>query len=419
MNRIIADLHIHSKYARACSKELTLPDIGKWCEIKGIDVVGTGDFTHPAWFASIKEELEEVDGGLFALRGQRSKTRFMLTTELSLIYKQGEKVRRLHICIFLSSIAALEKFISLLDARGVNLKSDGRPILGITAPEIVKMVLEADPRGLVVPAHAWTPWFAVFGSKSGFDSLEECFGKMTSQIDAIETGLSSDPAMNWRLSQLDNIFLLSNSDAHSLRNLGREANVFAVDNFDYQTLYNILKTRDTKSFSYTIEFFPEEGMYHFDGHRACNFRCAPSETKRREGVCPVCKKMMTIGVVNRVDSLADRAEGVRPPGRVPFKNIVPLEIIIGEAVGRQPGTKTVTAVYQKMISELDNEFSILLDRSYEEIGRVATKEVVEAIRRVREGRLIIEPGYDGVYGTVKIFSATEPIRPKQVSLNLE
>ncbi|MBI4281146.1 DNA helicase UvrD [Candidatus Uhrbacteria bacterium] len=414
--RVITDFHIHSKYARACSKDLTLSNIVKWCEIKGLDVVGTGDFTHPAWFASIKEELEEAGDGLFALAGNRSKTRLMLTTELSSIYKQGDKVRRIHLCVLLSSIPALEKFIAALEARGVNLKSDGRPILGLSAPEIVKMVLEADPRGLVVPAHAWTPWFAVFGSKSGFDSLEECFGEMTPHIYAIETGLSSDPAMNWRLSKLDDILLLSNSDAHSLRNLGREANVFAVDNFDYQTLYDILKHRDRGRFVSTIEFFPEEGMYHFDGHRVCKFCCQPAETKRLDGICPVCKKTLTVGVLNRVEALADRPAGSAPAERVPYQNIVPLEIIIGEAMSRQPGTKTVLGWYQKMTSVLGSEFAILLDRTYEEISSVAPKEIVEGIRRVRDGKLHISPGYDGVYGTVTLFEAHERIKAAQASL---
>lgn len=414
--KIIADFHIHSRYSRACSKELLLPNIAKWCEIKGIDVVGTGDFTHPAWFGHIKEELTEVHDGVFALKNGKSKTRFVLSTELSSIYTQGDKVRRIHLCVLLSSVAAAAKFIKLLDDRGVNLKSDGRPILGIPAKELVKLALEADDRALVIPAHAWTPWFSVFGSKSGFDSLAECFGEMTKYIYAIETGLSSDPAMNWRVSALNNILLVSNSDAHSLRKLGREANVFEVEKFDYPTLYAILKTHDTKRFLQTIEFFPEEGKYHLDGHRECRVCLTPAESKRAGGICPKCKKMLTLGVVHRVEALADRAEGFRPAHAVPFRRIVPLEIVIGEAVGKNPGTKTVNAVYQKLVDEVGTEFDILLETTYEKIGSVASKEVVEAVRRVREGNLSIAPGYDGVYGTVRIFKPDENQRVKQTAL---
>lgn len=256
----------------------------------------------------------------------------------------------------------------------------------------------------------------MFGSKSGFDSLAECFGEMTKHIYAIETGLSSDPAMNWRLSQLDRVLLVSNSDAHSLRNLGREANVFEVNKFDYPTLHEILKTHDTKRFLQTIEFFPEEGKYHFDGHRDCGISFPPHESKRNGGVCPKCKKLLTLGVMHRVEALADRPHGFVPAGAVPFKRIVPLEIVIGEAVGKKPGTKTVNAVYQKLVGEVGTEFDILLEAAYEKIGSVVSRDVVEAIRRVRAGNLSIAPGYDGVYGTVRIFKPDESNRVKQAVL---
>ncbi len=414
--KFITDLHVHSRFSRACSKELTLPNIAKWCAIKGINIVGTGDFTFPRWLLEIKEQLQEAGDGIFKLKGSRDATRFLLTTELSAIYKQGDKVRRVHLCIFLPSVVSVEKLIASLEARGVNLKSDGRPILGLSAKEITKLVLDADPRGLVVPAHCWTPWFAVFGSKSGFDSLAECFEEMTPYIHAVETGLSSDPPMNWRVSGLDEVLLLSNSDAHSLHNLGREANVFLSDIFDYGTLHAILTTRDKKRFISTIEFHPEEGMYHYDGHRVCNFSCTPNETKKYGGICPSCKKPLVIGVMNRVAALADRTEGEGARGKVPFKHIVPLEIVIGEALGRGRGTKGVNAIYEKLIRELGNEFSILLDLSYEEIRRAAPPEVALAIRRMREGKLIVKPGYDGVYGTVKIFSPEERKEAQQVAL---
>lgn len=413
---IIADFHIHSRWSRACSKDLTLPNIAAWCEKKGIDVVGTGDFTFPAWFDDISSKLKEAGDGIFVLRDGSSKTKFMLTTELSSIYKQGDKVRRIHTCFHLSSIRALAKFIQLLEDRGANLKSDGRPIIGLSVIELSKLALEADERALIIPAHAWTPWFSVFGSKSGFDSLEECFGDMTKYVYAIETGLSSDPQMNWRLSFLDNVMLVSNSDAHSLRKLGREANIFSVDNFDYQTLFNILKTCDTKRFIHTIEFFPEEGKYHYDGHRDCKIVCNPRETKKYGGVCPACKKFMTVGVMNRVECLADRAEGFEPTHRVPFKSVVPLEEVIATALGKGPATKGVVMLYEKLTREVGTEFGILLDISYEEIARKAPEIVVEAIRRVREGKLTIAPGYDGIFGKVSIFSDQEQKKMDQAIL---
>ncbi len=412
--RFITDLHIHSRYSRACSKELTLPNIGAWCEKKGIDVVGTSDFTFPTWFESLTNELDEVGDGIFAVHGSKSPTRFVLTTELSAIYKQGERVRRIHLCVFLPTLTAVAKLIGSLEARGANLKSDGRPILGLSAQEITKLVLDADPRGLVVPAHAWTPWFSVFGSKSGFDSLEECFGEMTPYIHAVETGLSSDPIMNRRLSALDNVLLMSHSDAHSLRNLGREANIFEVPKFDYGTLHDVLAKRDHARLS-TIEFFPEEGKYHYDGHASCGVRSSPVETKKHDGVCPSCKKGMTVGVMSRVEELADRSED-EARARTNHRSIVPLEIVIGEALGRGRATKGVDAIYEKLIREVANEFKILLDVSLNELAKAAPPEVVEAIARVRAGKLFIEPGYDGVYGTVRIFSPAERQAAQQTAL---
>lgn len=414
MSQYITDFHIHSRYSRACSKDLTLPNIAAWCEKKGIDVVGTSDFTFPAWFESLTKELDEVGDGLFALRGSASPTRFVLTTELSAIYKQGEKVRRIHLCVFLPTLVSVAKLIAMLEARGANLKSDGRPILGLSAREITKLVLAADPRGLVVPAHAWTPWFSVFGSQSGFDSLEECFGEETAYIHAIETGLSSDPVMNRRLSSLDNVLLMSHSDAHSLRNLGREANVFEVAAFDYGVLHGVLSGRKHAQLS-TIEFFPEEGKYHYDGHRLCGVRLAPHETKKHDGICPACKKDLTVGVMHRVEALADRSED-EARARCNHRSIVPLEIVIGEALGKRPGTKAVTALYDKLTGEVASEFRLLLDVPYAELGRAAPPEAVEAIRRVREGRLVIEPGYDGVFGTVRIFNADERKAAEQTVL---
>jgi uncharacterized protein (TIGR00375 family) len=404
---MIADLHIHSKYSRACSPELT---IAKWCGIKGIDLISTGDFTHPAWFKEIEENLVEEGQGFLKLKNSASPVRFVLGTEVACIYSQGGETRRLHLCLFLPDLASVKKFNEELTKRGCNIRSDGRPILGLSGKEIVKIIKNISPRGKVIPAHAWTPWFAVFGSKSGFDSLEECFEEFAPEIFAIETGLSSDPAMNWRLSALDKIALVSNSDAHSLPNLGREANVFNLDinQIGYDDLFEAIKTKDSKIFLQTIEFYPEEGMYHLDGHRACESRLTPAETKKNKGLCPVCKKPVTVGVYNRVDELADRPEGFMPKNAVPYVSLVELDKIIAEAVGvKSRKSSAVQKEYEKLIQAGGNEFKILLDLGYDELKKITSAEIVEGIRRVREKELTIEPGYDGEYGKVTIFSPKE------------
>jgi uncharacterized protein (TIGR00375 family) len=413
----IADLHIHSRYSRACSPLLTPANLALWADKKGIQVLGTGDFTHPAWLATLKSELVEDRPGLFKLKNGNYKAHFMLTTEISCIYKRGGKTRRVHNCILAPSFAAVDLIISQLVTRNCNLGADGRPIVGLDSEELLKIVLDASPDCMLIPAHAWTPWFAIFGSMSGFDSLEECFGDNAKHIHAIETGLSSDPPMNWRLSPLDKVLLVSNSDAHSLGNLGREANVFdiAPDELSYVEIIGILREKDRSRFLYTIEFYPEEGMYHFDGHRACKKRMHPDETAKNNGLCPVCKKPVTVGVYSRVAKLADRPEGVRPPGMVPFKSIVPLDEIIAEALDRGAGTKGVQTVYEQMVARLP-EFQILLNAPYDELASFASGDIVEAIRRVREGRLSVEPGYDGEYGTVKIFSDKERKKMEQGKL---
>ncbi len=404
----IADLHIHSKYSRACSKQLTPENLALWADKKGIDVIGTGDFTHPLWLAGLKSELVEDRPGLFKLKKGNYKARFMLTTEISCIYKRGGKTRRVHNCIFAPSFAAVDKIVAALESRNCNLRSDGRPIVGLDSEELLKIVLDASPDCMLVPAHAWTPWFAIFGSMSGFDSLEECFGDNVKHITAIETGLSSDPLMNWRLSALDDTLLISNSDAHSLGNLGREANVFDIEpeKLSYADIIRILREKDRKRFLYTIEFYPEEGMYHYDGHRACKKRMHPDETAKNNGLCPVCGKPVTVGVYSRVAKLADRPEGTRPPGMVPYKSIVPLDEVIAEALDKGCATKGVQAIYEQMVAKMP-EFKILLHAPYDEIAKIAPAEVVEAVKRVREGKLIVEPGYDGEYGTVRIFSDAE------------
>lgn len=406
--RIITDLHLHSKYSRACSKDLTLPNIANACERKGIQMVGTADALHPAWQKDIETLLEDAGDGAFRLNDGSSPVRFILSTEISCIYKHLDKVRRVHHIVLFPSLDALRRLTTSLTDRGCNLKSDGRPIIGLSSQELLKHVLDADPSCLLIPAHAWTPWFSVFGSKSGYDSLEECFGEMTKHVFAIETGLSSDPLMNWRLSALDRIFLVSNSDAHSCDNLGREANVFEMEQPSFKELRRILAEHDATKFIETIEFFPEEGKYHADGHRECKFFCEPEETKRLKGLCPTCGKPLTIGVLNRVAEIADRqAHPERPKGLPPFRSIVPLAELVGDALDVGRSSKKVKAVMDMLIQDGRTEFGILLDLSELELARIAPPEIVASIINMREGNVEIRPGYDGEYGIVKAKGVTK------------
>ncbi len=410
--RIITDWHLHSRFSRACSKELTLENNALWCEKKGVNVLGTADFTHPAWFAELESKLEEAEPGMYRLKsGEHENVRYMMTTEVSQIYKRGGKCRRVHNIIMAPSIEIVGEINAWLESEGFNIKSDGRPILGIDSEKLYKALRKIDERVIIIPAHAWTPWFAIFGSKSGFDSIEECFGEMTPYIYAVETGLSSDPLMNRSLSALDSVMLISNSDAHSPRNFGREANVFELDEGEatFDEFIRILRDRDTSKFKYTIEFYPEEGKYHADGCSDCKFWCKPLETKKHGGRCPKCKKLMTIGVLARVDELADRNIDAIPDGHVPFKSIVPLQEIIAETFGiKTTSSKRVQAMYEKLIAEVGTEFEILLDKSMGEIESGSTPAVAEAIKRMRAGEMSIRPGYDGIFGQVKIFSEDDP-----------
>jgi len=405
----IADLHIHSKYSRACSRDLVLEKIDKTCRTKGIDIIATGDFTFPDWFESIKNELEEINNsGLYKLKQAKDdKIKYILSTELALIYKKRDKCRRIHIVVMAPNVEAVQELNYYLDKK-YNIKSDGRPILGMSAEELVKLCLSIHPKFLIYPAHIWTPWFAVFGSKSGFDSMEECFGEYTKNIYAFETGLSSDPEMNWRISALDNLTLLSNSDAHSLPNLAREANVFDLEDIAYDEIYEAIKNKNLGKLKYTIEFYPEEGMYHFDGHRDCGVSFEPSETKKHKGICPVCKKQLVIGVMNRVDELADREAGIKPEGAPGFKKLVELDKIIAESFGiKNRGSKKVQQEYNSLINTLGSELNILLKEDLENIKKLVKPEIAEGIRRVRNGELYIKPGFDGQYGYVKIFKDEE------------
>lgn len=410
-----ADFHIHSKYSRATSPQIELENLDAWARIKGIKVLGTGDFTHPKWFEDIKQKLEPAEPGLFKVKGSDSPTRFILTSEISCIYSKTGKVRKVHIVIFAPSIETVQKINGQLEKIG-NLKADGRPILGLDAKELAKIALDADENCLVVPAHIWTPWFAVFGSKSGFDSLEECFDEYAKYIFAVETGLSSDPAMNWRLSQLDKVALISNSDSHSLQKIGREANVFDTD-VSYFAIADAIKEKDPKKFLYTVEFFPEEGRYHFDGHKECGVVLSPKESKKYNNVCPVCGRPLTIGVLNRVEELADRPEGFVPKNAILFKSLIPLNEVIAESIGVTTASKEVGKHYNNLIKNLESEFKILLNSSAKKIQENSLPEIAEGVIRAREGKVFIEPGYDGVYGKIKIFTDEKSPKNKKNKIN--
>lgn len=399
--RLIADLHVHSNYSRATSKDMTLDAVALWAKRKGIDIVGTGDFTHPSHFSSIEKKLEPTGKGLFTRKNSIEAVQFMLTAEVSNIYTRGGKTRKIHNLIFAPTLEAARKINIELAKRG-NVTSDGRPIFGFPAPELVKIALNADPDAMIIPAHAWTPWFSIFGSKSGFDSIEECFGDLSKHVRAIETGLSSDPDMNQRLSALDGITLISNSDAHSPAKLGREANVFDCEP-DYYEIIRILRENDAEKFLFTVEFFPEEGKYHADGHRACGVSSSPEETKKTNGICRVCGKELTIGVLNRVETLADRPKGASPKRAVPSKKLVPLQEIIAQSLGRGVNTKAVQNEYMKITGAGGSEFNVLLDMSEDEINEIAPRKIVEAIIKVRRGELAIVPGFDGEFGKIKIW----------------
>ena len=415
--KITADFHIHSKYSRATSREMEVNTLALWAEKKGIDLLGTGDFTHPQYFAELQGALEPAEKGLYKLRRKNSPVRFILTVEVSNIFSAKGVSKRIHTVLFAPSFEAAEKINQRLASRG-KLASDGRPIFGFPVKEIVKIALDASPDCLIVPAHAWTPWFSVFGANSGFDSVEECFEEEAKNIFALETGLSSDPAMNWRLSKLDRYTLISNSDSHSPSRIGREANVFDCE-MDYFEILRAIREKDRKKILHTIEFFPEEGKYHFDGHRACDLVLAPEESRKLNKVCPRCGKKLTIGVLHRVAELADREEGFVPKDAIPFKNMIPLDEIIADALGQSVNTKAVDQEYEKLVGRIGPELSILFDKSEEELRAVALPKVAEGILRVRDRQVEIVPGYDGVYGKIKILregetSQAAPVRQMEL-----
>ena len=408
----IADFHIHSKYSRATSKDMDIQHIAEWAKLKGITLMGTGDFTHHLWLEELKGKLEDLGNGLFRYK----EVYFILTAEISSIYSKKGKGYRIHNIVFSPSFKTTDKINETL-ARYGNLASDGRPILGMDAADLARIIFDIDENCMVVPGHIWTPWFSLFGSMSGFNRIEDCFEDQTPKIFALETGLSSDPAMNWRLSALDRFTLISNSDSHSPAKIGREANIFDCE-LNYKTIREVLKTKDKKRFLSTIEFFPEEGKYHFDGHRLCDQRLSPKETKQHQGKCPKCGKKVTVGVMNRVEELADRPEGFNPPNSIPYKNLIPLDEIIAETKGVGKTSLAVGRDYRSCLAKFGTEFEILLRASKEDLLKGLPSRIAEGVLRVRDGKVSIKAGYDGEYGIISIFGAEDKPEKNEEQLSL-
>ena len=503
--KFVADLHLHSKYSRAVSPDMILSKMAEWAGMKGIDVLATGDFCHPFWFEQLKSELDDTGNGLFRRMStsdkkqltsdrpkvngsafvktsageQMSDVYFLLSCEISSIYSQGGKGRRIHNLFFFPSLKSVEKFNKELISRGANLRSDGRPIMGISSRDLAKIALNIDKKALIIPAHAWTPWFSIFGSFSGFDSILECFGDMSPYIYGIETGLSSDPAMNWQVGDLDGRAILSFSDAHSLEKMGREATVFEAEEISYDAIYraiagsvssfppasahsdykSIVNQKDNvelravgspsrtatrnpskhpsiqpsiyPKIAFTIEFYPEEGKYHFTGHRNCNFSQSPEETAQNGDICPVCGRGLTVGVMHRVKELATSnmrhvtrdINGLRwvydeKKLRPPYIPLVPLSEIIAEVLGTAVKTKGVYEQYKLLTDNFGSEFAILLGAPVDDLRKVAHPKIVEGIARVRSGDIKIEPGYDGKFGVVKIWEEDEDEHTEQEKAQL-
>lgn len=469
--QLIADLHLHSKYSRAVSPQMVISEIAKWARMKGIGLVGAPDWTHPLWFRELKQDLIEAGDGIFAYKLDSDGPKFILSSEISSIYAQGGKSRRIHNLVLAPSFAIVEKINQALRNKGANLFSDGRPIVGFSSIELCDLVFSASKDCLIIPCHAWTPWFSLYGSRSGFDSLKECFEEFSDQIFAVETGLSSDPAMNWRIGELDKRSIVSFSDAHSGGKLGREATVFEVEDIKrlrYEDIRRAImneggkwgkeKTKHSPSpptsrpashfsfphVSYTIEFYPEEGKYHYTGHRKCGVKHSPEETKKLGKTCPVCGRELTVGVMHRVEELATRTSeevkgekwevGVKPRGghaplrgqevrgvkwenRPPYVMLVPLGEILSESLGAGVSSQIVETEYNRMTTAFGSEFEVLLKTPVAEIAKVSGEKIADGILRVRSGQVFIDPGYDGVFGTVKIWGkAEEREEKKQMSL---
>ncbi len=426
----VADLHIHSRFARACSRDLNINTLSSWAKYKGIDLVGTGDSLHPLWQTELKRDLKEMGDGTYEPKATgtsgQGAVRFLVTAEVACIYSEGGQVRRIHTLIMLPSLDAAAKLSEVLMKRGCNVSSDGRPILGLSSKALCEIVFKVEPQAIIIPAHIWTPWFSLYGSNSGYDKFEDCFGEFSDQIYGIETGLSSEPAMNWRVGDLDNKSIVSFSDLHSLPRMGREVTIFGGD-LSYQGLRQALQKQNIVG---TIEFFPEEGKYHYSGHRNCGIVYNPAQLKEKGKVCPVCKRPLTVGVMQRVEDLATRTsaelriknvEGVTKseafPNRPGFRMLVQLEEILAEAIGTSVNSKKVKEEYLRLVTTLDPELKILTKTSLDLISMAAGEKVAEGVKKVRAGDIHIEPGYDNTYGIVKIWSEEE-LKPQEEQIGL-
>ena len=414
--QFIADLHIHSRFSRATSPDMMIPQISRFARLKGINLVATGDFTHPGWLDLLRKGLEPLGNGLF----RHDDTFFILSTEVNNASTRRGKFHQLHNLLYVSSFEAAERVNHFLGSYG-NLASDGRPTLRLDTEVMVKEVMAIAPDTMYVPAHIWTPWFSLFGSKSGFDAVEECLGPMKQEITALETGLSSDPPMNWRLSELDPWPLISNSDAHSPSRLGREANIFDCE-MTYAEIRDTLRRKDPKRLRSTIEFFPEEGKYHYDGHRACKIVLAPKQSIVNNDLCPVCGRKLTVGVLHRVENLADRPEGSIPDNVIPYKCLVPLEEIIAQAIGAARDTAGVRNRYDTLVKALGGEFNVLMNAPVGDIEQHSDERIALGVANMRSGKVLAQPGYDGVFGVINVFAeragdkrsaakANEPAQP--------
>lgn len=415
--RAIADLHIHSKYSRATSISMDLSTLAFFGKMKGLDIIGTGDITHPKWFEEIKSNLTcDDESGLYKLREKPDQgLRFMITVELATVFSEANKARKVHHLILIPSLEVAAQVSDLLKDKG-NLSVDGRPILNTSSPELVDKLMHASDMIEVIPAHVWTPWWSIFGSVSGYDSVEECYKDQTDHIHALETGLSSDPPMNWRLSQLDRYTLLSNSDCHSPQpyRLGREANVFQLTKLTYPEIIDAVRRKDPRRLIFTIETKPEYGKYHWTGHRDCGVSIPPSEALKLDNMCPKCGRKLTVGVEQRVEDLADRPIGFKPPNVPGFVYLLPLQEFISTALnGSTPSSKKVQQIYNLFIDAFGSEFAVLLDASIDAIAKIGGVGIANLIKAIRENTLKVTPGYDGVYGKM-LFSGGEIKKEKAV-----
>ncbi|MEM2419440.1 MAG: endonuclease Q family protein [Candidatus Bathyarchaeia archaeon] len=424
--RVIADLHIHGRYSRATSQSMRMEEIARFAKMKGLNLVGTGDFTHPKWLKELQETLtQDADSELYKVASDSDfSVYFMITTEVSTIFTFEGEVKKVHHVILTPSIETAIQINERL-ARYGDLTADGRPTLDMSAPQLVEEVMEVSSKNMVFPAHAWTPWFSIFGAFSGFDSVEDCYQDMTKHIHAIETGLSSDPPMNWRLSKLDKFTLVSNSDSHSYWpwRMGREANVFELKKISYREIIDAIRTKDKTRFKFTIETDPAYGKYHWTGHRNCHVSLSPKEAIKLGNICPVCRKKLTKGVEQRVEELADRPEGFVPENAIGFMHLLPLSEIIATTLGvDSPSTQQVWNIYNRLVEKFGDEYTALIDAPKQTLTETAGQKIAEAITRVREGKIRVIPGYDGVYGQPIIFEEEslniKPQREKVQQLNL-